>query len=1195
MKQAKFLLTTLMLLALAAPAAWAQSMFAHLSGTVLDSQGASVTGATVTIKNSASSETRVTITNQDGYFSLTGLPAATYEIVVNAKGFEKYHGTGIALTGGDDRTMSIPLKVGSANVTVEVTSNQTELAQTDSGEKSYTISASDLQQLTLVSRDATEIVNIMPGAVMTANGGVNEKSYNGQTVGLNLNGPLGNENVNGQAVDVTMDGGHTFDPGAYGNSVPVTANQDMISEVKILTSNFTADNAKGPVVVNVVSKSGGGGFHGDFHFNARNHVLNSLESDEKENGITTKPNESYYYPGATIGGPVIIPGTRINKNRDKLFFFDGYEYYKQLNDAGVATAFVMTPQMLSGDFSTAPSYGSNVAGGSLLTALPVQPNWQGGAFGGAWAAAPGGSSVSAARLAGCTITGGVLSSACLDPNGVALMTSYLPKPTTSNGAPNANGDNYVQDITQPMNMTQNMARVDFDYSDKTKLYVTYNRQHQTATWAAGMWANTISSNTIPAPTPLIGGDLSDFVSANFMHVISPTMTSETRFTFTYEDYPAIAQDPAKLQRADIPNFKLKGIFGQPTAPMYATWGSGFPNLGDVGYQFPLTCYKKIPAAGEDLTKVIGTHTAKVGVYWEFVNNVQNNWGQWGDISEGTWAPAVSGNMYADTLMGLGDTGYTEQAAPAPQEMADKILSFYAQDDWKVSRRLTVQYGLRFEHYGKPYSPPFGLAQFNPATYNNSPSAVGLNTGVSWHKLDSKIPLAGTTNAFLYYSPRIGAAFDVFGNGKTIVRGGYGKYRAYDSVQSNSYTAAAQTAIGSVAWTCGWNDPLCPTYEDIDTHAEGPAVFGQGIPAGTLASPNTIDTVSATDHEQPLVTTYSFTIDQRLPGKMNIEASYVGNSSLYFQPQVNVNAVPLGAMLNSTCAAGSTVTVGCVQSYRPYQNYQDILTETTAGKARFDSLEASLQRTTGFLTLMVNYTYSKALSDGYLGSDNTSGYKDYGVNEFYGVSPTDRPNVLSTVYVVHAPNMQGGNFLSRGAVNGWEFSGTTQIESGANLTSGPDGWDFGYAPASGSTPAEQESNTALLGTPDITLMPLLTCNPSKGNPKGTYINASCFSLPAGNGANGTTKMPYIPGPKYWKSDLTAIKHFKLGDNKDLQFRIAGFNFLNHALTSFTGGDSNLELTNLSYLNGKEVNNNPNFGVAQWKYGQRIVELGAKYTF
>ena len=230
--QIGWFLSILLVLAFAVPAAHAQSMFASLNGTVLDSSGAVVVGAGVTFRNMASGEIRVATTNRAGYFSVSNLPAATYQVIVTAKGFEKYRASGIVLTGGDDRTMTIELKVGAASETVEVSASSTDLAPTASGEKSYTISAKDLQQLTLVSRDATEIVNIMPGAVMSANGAVNAKEYNGQTVGMNMNGPLGNENVNGQSVDVTMDGGHTFDPGAVGNSVPVTANQDMISEVK---------------------------------------------------------------------------------------------------------------------------------------------------------------------------------------------------------------------------------------------------------------------------------------------------------------------------------------------------------------------------------------------------------------------------------------------------------------------------------------------------------------------------------------------------------------------------------------------------------------------------------------------------------------------------------------------------------------------------------------------------------------------------------------------------------------------------------------------------------------------------------------------------------------------------------------------------------------------------------------------------
>jgi len=1195
------LLILLSVLVLIAPAAQAQSMFATLRGTVEDNGGAVLGGANVTIKNSASGESRVERTNSVGFFSVGTLPAATYEVVVTAQGFEKFHASGIILAGGDDRSMTIKLKVGAASETVEVTANVTELAPVESGEKSYTISQSDLQQITMVSRDATEIVNMLPGAVMSANGGVNAKAYNGQTVGLNLNGPLQNENVNGQGVDVTMDGGHTFDPGAAGNAVPVTANQDMISEVKILTSNFTADNAKGPVVVNVDSKSGGAQFHGDLHFNGRNAALNSIESNEKENGVTTHPNEYYYYPGATFGGPVIIPGTKINKKRDKLFFFDGYEYYAQLNDAGIASAFVMTPQMLGGDFSAMNNYSSamqsSINGGPLVYSAPSNPDWQSGAWGSPWLAGNPAKSVSGARLQGCEVNNGVLSSQCLDANGgVPLMKAFMPAPTTPDGVPNANGFNFVKDITQPMNMTQNMARIDYDFSDKTKLYVTYNRQRQTATWSVGMWASTASENFVPPPTPLIGGDESEYVSVNLMHVLSPSMTSETRFTFAYENYPAVAQDPTKLQRSDIPGFSLKGIYGQPSAPMVATWGSGFPNLGDPGYQFPLTCYKKIPTAGQDLTKVIRTHTLKAGAYWEFVNNVQDNWGTWGDLNYGNWAPSVTGNMYADTLMGVGQTGYTESARPPqPGEIANKIFSFYAQDNWRVNKHLSVQYGMRFDHYGKPYSPPYGLAQFNPATYNNDPGAVGLNSGLSWHSLNSKIPLSGTDSAFLFYSPRLGFAYDILGDGRTIVRGGYGLYRSYDSVQSVSYTGPQSTAAGSVTWNCYWNDPLCPSWEDVDTYSGQKANFGGPLPPATLANPTTISAVDPTDHEQPLVTTYSATVDQKLPWRMSFEASYVGNISTDFQNPIDVNAVPLGKMLG---LGNSCATVSCVQQYRPMQNYQDVMDTQTGGKARFDSLQTSLQRSSGMVTLMLNYTYSKALGDGLqLGRNQTSGYADRGVKEFYGVLPINRTNVLSAMYVIHVPSYHGKSVFARELTGGWEVSGMTQIESGANLTSGPGNWNFGYQPA--SNPAKNSvavTNTNLLGTPDILLMPLLTCDPRKGNAKGYYLNANCFSLPAGNGVNGTTKMPYLPGPMYWKSDLTVMKRFSIGEHQVAEFRLAGFNFLNHALLSFAPGDTNLSLNNFSYgPNGEQINNNANFGRAMWHFGQRILEVGAKYSF
>jgi hypothetical protein len=142
----------------------------------------------------------------------------------------------------------------------------------------------------------------------------------------------------------------------------------------------------------------------------------------------------------------------------------------------------------------------------------------------------------------------------------------------------------------------------------------YNRERQTADWTLGLWTNSASDNAVPAPTGVIGSDQSDFVSTTFMHVFSPSMSSETKFNYTYLSYPESPENPSKILRDDIPNFKLKGIWDPATAPMMVTWGAGFPNLGAIGDAFHpnFICYTKIPAVGEDLTKVVGKHTAKAG-------------------------------------------------------------------------------------------------------------------------------------------------------------------------------------------------------------------------------------------------------------------------------------------------------------------------------------------------------------------------------------------------------------------------------------------------------------------------------------------------------------------------------------------------------------------------------------------------------
>ena len=379
-----------------------------------------------------------------------------------------------------------------------------------------------------------------------------------------------------------------------------------------------------------------------------------------------------------------------------------------------------TPDNLNGDFSADKAFGA-ASGGGELTATPATPK-----LGQRRVGQPAGwhtrREYPRKRMQSCTVSAaGVLSSGCIDPNAQALMKAYLPAPTTANGAPNSDGFNFVKDYTGSMNMNQNMAKVEWDISDSNKVTTVYNRQRQTADWVLGLWANSGSDNAVPAPSTILGGDQSDFVSTTFMHVFSPSMSSETKFNFTYLNYPETPVNETKVLRKDIPNFNLTGIFDPQTAPMVVSWNGGIPSLGAVGWAFHpnYVCYTKIPAVGEDLTKVFGTHEVKVGVYLEDVFHTQDNWAQFmGAITYDNWAPSLTGNLYADTLTGAGMEGYLEQAQPPnPVTINIQTLAFYAQDSWRATRRLTLQFGLRFDHYGKPYQPDYGMAIFQPKDYD----------------------------------------------------------------------------------------------------------------------------------------------------------------------------------------------------------------------------------------------------------------------------------------------------------------------------------------------------------------------------------------------------------------------------------------------------------------------------------------------
>jgi hypothetical protein len=1171
----------LVLLLLFEPYISAQSMFGTLTGIVTDPSGAVVAGAAVTIKPTNSTEVRKSVTNDDGYFSVPTLPAGTYEVFVEMKGFDTWHATAVSLSGSDSRVIKVVLRVGSAAQTVTVEASATELATTDSGEKSALISSEDLQNLSLVGRNATEYLKILPGAALSANGLLNKPAFSGQVVGINgfcagngcNAGGLSAVTINGQSANITQDGQNTFDPGAFGAATPVNPNPDMISEVKVLTSNFSADNAKGPVVVNTNTKSGGSTFHGEGYFFARNHVMDANDHLNNQFNLP-KPNDSYYYPGGNIGGPLFIPGTGFNKSHQKLFFFEAFEYYDQHLDGGIDRAVVPTAANLNGDFS-AYNGNANTGGHSVLQtpiSAPTAGTWPG---------------FDVRSAAGCTITGGVMTSACIDPNALAYLKDTLPLP---NANPLTNdGFNYVEQFLAPQTSWQNVVRGDYNVSDNTKFYVTWSRQRETANMPTGLWQGACDW-CVPTPSPTIGSNGSDAATATFVHVFSPTMTMEARFGYTNINFPSAPSNISSYLKKDV-GYNLTGIFNQTNIPATVTWGDSAPNFGDIGHDYHPTmiAQKGIPSTSADLTKVMGTHTAKFGFFYEHVYNKQDNWGEYmGVFTYASWAGSPTGNEYADMLMGIGQQSYYEQALPPPSDISQNIAAWYAQDTWKLTRRITVNYGLRFEHYAKPYTPNLGMAVFNPVAYNPNAADV-TNTGVSWNANNPLVPLSGSSSRFLFFSPRFGAAIDVFGTGKTVVRGGWGKYRAYDSVQSNNYVGPAQTALGSVSWTCGTNDPLCYTWEGIDQHAFTP-VLGHPVLNGTSFSAS-----DPYNDEQPLTTSYSLTIDQQLPARFLFEASYVGNYTQFLQGNPNMNAVPLGAMNapGATCPGGAPVgsapSPACEQAFRPYSLYQGISYSITAGGAEYDAFQASLIRNVGWLSLQANYTFSKALGQAAEGNNGglTAALPNYGTHWLWGVLPFDRAQVFSAAYVFTLPNAHGDNAFLRGLGSGWQISGITQIESGAQLTA-QGGVNTNFA----LTAPANVSSISLYGTPDIPLYPVLTCNPRSGLQKNQYANPNCFGMP-GVGQLGNGGMPYLPGPMYWNSDLAVTKNFRIKERQNLMLRFSAFNFMNHGLSSFTSNDSNLKLT---YTSPTGITTNASsFGVADYHTGNRVLELGVKYQF
>ena len=1141
----------------------------YISGTVTDKTGAAVAGAEVVISSTNGSSTHPTTTNGDGAYVAAGLPGGSYDIVVTAKGFQKYTAKNVVLDVAQKIRVDVQLTLGAVSEEVVVTGESVAQVETTSSAIGTTITGKQINELELNGRNFTQLVTLSAGVV-------NQTGQDEGTVGVYGNVQYSMNGGRTEYNNWELDGGDNMDNGSNA-TLNVYPNVEAIAEFKVLTSNYGAQYGRnGSGTVEVETKSGGSSFHGSAFEYLRNDMFNARPWESGND--PTHPNPPYKKNdfGYTIGGPVYIP-KHYNTNKTKTFFFWSQEWRREKDPTNILQNVPSTAEA-GGNFSDiCPAYAAGVP--VNLTNFPDCPTQLG--------------------------SGGLAfpnNQVPVSPTGQTIA-GLVPAPnTTNNGFPAVS-----QFVSLPTTWREELIRVDHNITSSERLTIRYIHDSWQTTTPNPLWGNGSSFTDIN--TSFVGPGTS-FV-ARLNSNISPTLLNEFVASYTADHIFLNAVGPAS--QTTLPaGFAMGSIFDNEFGgkiPSFSlgnnvAYGGGFS--ADTGY-FPWNNANPTYTYRDNMTKILGKHAMTFGAYLVFAQKNEDNSPYLQGILtfDSSNTNISTGNAYADLLMG-NIAQYQQANFQAKYYNRYKIVEPYFQDDWRVTKKLTLNLGLRvslFGTYREKYLHAFNFYQsdFNAgdAPVNDADgSATGFSgslipgTGNPFNGIvqcggpGGTYPVAGFPNAsvgpntnsgclsghLFNPAPRIGFAFDPKGDGKMAIRGGYGIF--YEHTNGNegnteSLEGSAPYVQTASQFNVAGGVGSCGAGQSGYTCIGGSGGAVPFFPLAVVSIPTKV--------QWPYVQQWNLDVQRELPEHIILSVAYVGSKGTHLTLQNDLNQLqPVAASANpytpgqpivsSDCtpdgsgnfftSTGAPVTgqaainlgIACGNDpnpNRPIQGYGSITSLQDAANSIYNSLQATAQRTIGDLQVSVAYTYSHSIDDS---SDRYDGafVNAYDVASNRASSSFDQRHALAVSYVYALPFFKGSSGAKRTLLGGWQISGITIAQTGTpfSVTNGTDFGDnagVGNGVGTGSRPD-------LVGSTGI----------SEQNTPGVFgplfYNPVAYALPTGlTFGNVGRDTLYMPGRLNF--DFGLFKKFVLGEHKELDFRWENYNLFNH--TQFNAIDGSMD--------------------------------------